>query len=221
MAAGALSILVEIPAVLMSREPYSLSRQAISDLGMSTCGLVDSYDPTIAVCSPAHPLVNGGWIAGGLVIGVVALAMRRWFASTAIGWIAAVMLALGGLLQAGVGLVPLDRDLELHAILGMGGIVVQNVGLTTAGVALRRRTSTRTLGALTLGLGVLGLAATGLLLAPSSWALPFGLVERVAVYPFLIWLVVAGARLVFSRSKGPPPPRRMIPRCRTRHRAWQ
>lgn len=115
------------------------------------------------------------------------------------GMAAALVLAVAGVLQTAVGFVPLDVDLGLHTIVALLGFVAQNVGLILAGAALAGGhpvlSRTATVG------GVIGLVAPLLLFAPTAWNLPVGLIERVALYPFLLWLAAAG--LVFARRPRP------------------
>lgn len=199
--AAVAGMVVEWAAAAVSTAPYSFLRQAVSDLGATTCGPLTYTDPPTQVCSPAHGWVNGVWIVAGLVIAASVVLLRRHLATErrrrSATW-GAGMLAAGGLFQAAVGAVPLDVDLALHTILALVGFVAQNLGLILAGLALRGRAGALA-GAGIVG-GVIGLASLLLFVAPTSWALPLGLIERISMYPYPIWLIAAGT--IVATGKG-------------------
>ncbi|WP_209370510.1 DUF998 domain-containing protein [Brevibacterium renqingii] len=195
--AALLAVLIEIPAALASEGTYSFVQQSISHLGMTGCGEWGDSEPLIEVCSPAHPLVNGVFILAGSMLAVIAVVWHDWIAPTAWGRCGSFLLAAGGMLLAGTGMVPADVDPTMHAALGFGGAVVENLGLLTVGIAMTRWSRERwigpvELGGLTIGLAAFGFAGTLLMAAPDGWGLPVGIIERVAAYPFLAWFVLAG-----------------------------
>ena len=197
-------LLIEIPAALAAEGDYSFVRQSISHLGMTGCG--QWAEPPVEVCSPAHPLVNGVFILSGSILAVIAFVWHDWICPTVLGRCGSFLLAAGGMLLAGTGMVPADIDPTVHAVLGFGGAVVGNIGLLTAGMAMTAGAKTRRigrveLGGLTIGLGVLGLAGAVLMAVPPDWGLPVGLIERLAIYPFLIWFLLAGWRQLRDASK--------------------
>lgn len=195
--AALITVLVEIPAALASEGAYSFARQSISHLGMTGCGDWGDAESPIEVCSPAHPLVNGVSIIAGAILAIIAFVWHDWIAPTAWGRCGSFLLAGGGILLAGTGIVPADIDPTTHAVLGFGGAAVQNLGLLAAGIALilwpeKRRIGRVEFGGLTTGLAAVGLAGTVLLALPEDWGLPIGIIERCAAYPFLAWFVLAG-----------------------------
>jgi hypothetical membrane protein len=195
--AAMICLLIEIPAALAAEGDYSFVRQSISHLGMTGCGQWGDSGPPLEVCSPAHPLVNGVFILSGSMLAVIAFVWHDWISPTALGRCGSFLLAAGGMLLAGTGMVPADIDPTMHAVLGFGGAVVENIGLLTVGIAMTAWSKTRRIGrvefgGLTIGLGVLGLVGTALMAVPPEWGLPVGIIERLAVYPFLIWFVLAG-----------------------------
>ena len=204
--AGLLVILIEIPAALLSEGTYSFVRQSISHLGVTGCGDWSVADAPIEVCSPAHPLVNGSSILGGSILAVIALVWHDWIAPTVWGRCGSFLLAGGGMLLVGTGMVPADIDPTLHAVFGFGGAAVQNLGLLAAGIALSRWPEKRWIGpaefgGLTVGFGALGFAGTLLMAAPESWNLPVGIIERVAAYPFFVWFVLTGWKQLRDAAK--------------------
>lgn len=195
--AGALAILIEIPAALLSEGTYSFAQQSISHLGMTGCGEWGDAESPIEVCSPAHPLVNGVAIMAGAMLAIIAFVWHDWIAPTVWGRCGSFLLAGGGILLAGTGMVPADIDPTLHAVFGFGGAAVQNLGLLAGGLAMIRWPEKRWIahvdfGGLTIGLAVFGLIGTLLMTAPADWSLPIGIIERIAAYPFLVWFILAG-----------------------------
>ncbi len=195
--AGVLAILIEIPAALVSEGSYSFAQQSISHLGMTGCGEWGDAESPIEVCSPAHPLVNGVAIIAGAMLAIIAFVWHDWIAPTVWGRCGSFLLAGGGILLAGTGMVPADIDPTTHAVFGFGGAAVQNLGLLAAGIALIRRPEKRWIGraefgVLTTGLAVFGLIGTVLMALPEEWGLPIGIIERIAAYPFLLWFILAG-----------------------------
>ena len=70
--AGLATILIEIPAALLSEGGYSFMQQPISHLGMTGCGDWGDAETPIEVCSPAHPFVNGVSIIAGSMLAIIA-----------------------------------------------------------------------------------------------------------------------------------------------------
>src|SRR5699024_7845681 len=141
--------------------------------------------------------VNGVFILSGSMLAVIAFVWHDWISPTALGRCGSFLLAAGGMLLAGTGMVPADIDPAMHAVLGFGGAVVDDIGLLSAGLAMAACATPRGIGrvefgGLTVGLGVLGLVGTALMAVPPEWGLPVGIIERLAVYPFLLWFVLAG-----------------------------
>lgn len=195
-------MLIEWIAAGLSSAPYSLLHQAASDLAAVGCGPLDQYEPPREVCSPAHGWVNGVWVVSGVLIAVTVLLVRHHIVggrSRGLAVTGVALLAAGGMFQAAVGLVPLDVDLALHTVLALIGFVAQNLGMIVAGVSLRHRH--RALGVAGIVGGAIGLASMVLFVAPTAWGLPFGLVERVAMYPYPLWLMAAGLLIAFGRSR--------------------
>ncbi|WP_181954220.1 DUF998 domain-containing protein [Kocuria coralli] len=195
-------MVVEWVAAAMSTAPYSMIEQAASDLGVTTCGPLTYTDPPVEVCSPAHAWVNGVWIVAGLAIAVTVLLLHRWFRNGGrrrSGSWAVLLLAAAALLQSAVGAVPVDADLALHTVLALVGFLAQNAGLILAGAALSGRH--RLLGVTAVLGGVIGMASLGLFVAPTAWNLPLGLIERISMYPYPLWLAAAGVVTAARRGR--------------------
>ncbi|MGC5617276.1 DUF998 domain-containing protein [Georgenia sp. Z1491] len=189
---GLAAVGAELWSGVRSSAPYSFAEQAISDLGWVGCGASDAYpDGPVEICSPEHTVLNVAWIVTGLAFAAAALALRRVLPVGKRGGIGAWLLVAGGLGQAGAGLWPSDVDLTLHTIIAMIGFLAQSVALILIGSGWLR--SRAALGRTTLIAGIVTIFGLLLLMAPTAWSLPFGILERAAAWPFLLWLVLAGA----------------------------
>ncbi|MGC2939459.1 MULTISPECIES: DUF998 domain-containing protein [unclassified Brevibacterium] len=191
------TLLIEIPAALLSEGGYSFTQQPISHLGVTGCGDWGDAETPMEVCSPAHPFVNGVSIMAGAMLAIIAFIWHDWIAPSRWGRCGSFLLAAGGMLLAATGMVPADIDPTLHAVFGFGGAAVQNLGLVAAGLAMTLWPEKRWVwrvefGRLTIILATVGLVGTLLLSAPTGWGLPIGLIERIAAHPFLIWFILAG-----------------------------
>ena len=72
-----------------------------------------------------------------------------------------------------------------------------NAGAVLLGVALlRERRAPRPVGLLSLGFGLIGLAGLAGLAAGHDFGLGVGGVERVAAYPFPLWIAGMGAWII-------------------------
>src|SRR5690625_3641188 len=59
---------------------YSLTTNAMSDLGITTCGSVRDGDlPIREACSPWHSVFNGGLLASGTLMVVGAILLHGWW----------------------------------------------------------------------------------------------------------------------------------------------
>ncbi|MDT9591969.1 DUF998 domain-containing protein [Nocardioides zeae] len=205
VASGLALFVVELVAVLTVRAPYDLALQAVSDLGASRCGPLDTYDPPVEVCSPAAAFLNGTWVLTGVLVAVAAWVLRPRATGTA-GTLSVLLLAVAALAQAGVGLLPVDEALEPHLLVALGGFLAQLVGLLLLGVALGRVADSRGYATVVLGLGVVTAVAAGLLVVTTAGLLhlPLGLVERAVIYPFQVWMVVHGLRALAPATPATP-----------------
>jgi hypothetical protein len=197
--AGSLSffLLEAIAAAAWTKPPYSYSYDEISDLG--------SHGPvTLAgdlIYSPLAPVMNVGFVVFGitLLVGIVMLrglrARHRWAVI-----VPAAFLAIGGVL---IGLFPFAPPVPLLHLVGSlvaivgGSILAINVGRLYRFIGI-----SRVAGRVVLILGIFGLVAFVVYnVVVGQNFNPFaGLLERCAVYPFLIGLIIAGASIWSRRG---------------------
>ncbi|HLS62053.1 MAG TPA: DUF998 domain-containing protein [Ruania sp.] len=175
-----LYLLIELVAAAVNTAPYSLWHNTISDLGATTCTRIDYQSAQVPVCSPAHLVVNGSFVLFGAAMAVAAVLLRPHLPRGRLVTAAVVCWVVAGASSVGSGLTPLDRALELHALVSAPGIVLSGVAMVLTGWALARAWSSRWWAL--VAAGVLSTAAGLLMLVrlEVQWG---GLVERIALWP--------------------------------------
>lgn len=156
---------------------YVVSRQAISDFGIG----------------PTAGLFNSSVIVEGLV----SLAAAYFYHRThRILWIT-IPLVLAGIGPVGVGLFPENLAVP-HALFAFISFVFANLAALL--LALRLRAPFRYVSGIA---GLLGLAALGLFLTGQYAGIGFGGMERLIVYPVLLWEAAFGGYLMAVREEPP------------------
>jgi Protein of unknown function (DUF998) len=198
--AGSLSFFLAeaIVAAAWTKPPYSYSYDEINDLG--------SHGPvTLAgdlIYSPLAPVMNVGFVLFGLIlfIGIAMLrglrGRRRWAVT-----VPAAFLAIGGVL---IGLFPFSPPVPLLHLVGSclaivgGSILAINVGRLHRLIGVSPAA-----GRAIVVLGIFGLVSFVVYdVVVGRNFNPFaGLLERCAVYPFLIGMIVAGVSIWSRRSQ--------------------
>ncbi|WP_435193577.1 DUF998 domain-containing protein [Streptomyces sp. NRRL F-5630] len=176
--------------------PYSIVQHAISDLGAVTCGSFEGRE----VCSPWHVAANASWAVTGLCIALGAVLLWRLFAHDVRSRIGMALLVVAGLSEVLVGLNPEDTS-ALHVPAAIVTIVSGLVGILLVGSSLMSRPAWRRIGIAGVALGIIGLTATVVLILTglSPW---FGLIERIAAYPILLWVTFTGVAVVRRARAG-------------------
>lgn len=174
--------------------PYDPLTHAISDLGAVDCGEFSGR----RVCSPWHAAANVSWVLTGAAMAAGALLLRPVLPRTRTALIGTVLLVASGLGELSVGLHPEDTG-PWHVPSAVIAIGCGLPGILALGWSLRRRPDARVIGWAGVGLGTLGLLAVAVLIAVP--AAPFGLVERIAAYPILLWCLAFGIRQL-RRARG-------------------
>ncbi|MFF3014790.1 DUF998 domain-containing protein [Streptomyces sp. NPDC057939] len=194
--------------------PYSWARNNISDLGNAHCALQPDPEPRY-VCSPEHGLMNGSFVALGvlLVVGVALTGGRAlWRGGRAAG-VARLLLATAGAGFVLAGLAPADVNENQHVLGALLIMAAGNIGLVVAGFALAYDVPTP----LRWGTGLLGvtaIAALGLFLSRHYLGLGMGGMERVAALPLLVWALAVGVRGLVRQGRRTP---EVTPRERIGH----
>jgi hypothetical membrane protein len=177
--------------------PFSLAHNFISDLGNTACAPYPAGSDKY-VCSPWHTWMNASFIALGLSILVGAVLVRPALPSGFTRAAGLVLLALAGLGLVLVGLFPENENIGLHTLGAGTQFVCGNLGLIVLGIAMLGARWPPALTAFTIASGAIGLLATGLFQLGHYLGLGIGGMERVAVYPLPIWLMVTGGYLLRS-----------------------
>jgi hypothetical protein len=114
---------------------------------------------------------------------------------------AAGLVAASGLGVALVGLTPEDAMPGWHYFGAAENLLSCNAGAALLGVALLGgRQAPSAVGILSLTFGLIGLAGLAGLAAGHDFGLGLGGVERVAAYPFPLWIAGIGAWIITGHS---------------------
>jgi hypothetical membrane protein len=175
---------------------YSFARNFISDLGAAHC-------EAGAVCSPWHGLMNASFSVQGVLIlfgtaGVWPRLARGWLSKSAL-----TLIGASGFGVFLVGLAPEDVAPDWHYFGAAENFLFCNAGAALLGLAMWPRT--RVIAVFSLIAGLLGLAGLACIPIPRHLGFGVGVVERVAAYPFPLWVAMMGAWML-SRAPAAPPP---------------
>jgi hypothetical membrane protein len=176
----------------------------ISDLGNTTCGPFQVGSAVQYVCSPWHPWMNLSFILLGVAIVLGATLLKPELPVGLARGVGLALLALAGPGIIAVGLFPEDVNLQVHKAGAAVQFISGNLGLVVLGIAMVRRQRGLMLPGYSITSGGIGLAATGLFVWERYLGLGVGGMERLAVYPLPIWLIVVGACLHGTLVRTPP-----------------
>ncbi|MFD5831605.1 DUF998 domain-containing protein [Lentzea sp. NPDC060358] len=173
--------------------PHSWLRNAISDLGAATC--FRSADVERWVCSPWHVVAGVSWTVAGLCLAGGALLVRPLFPDGRTARAGLALLVVTGLALVVVGLNPEDTRAALHVAGAVVAIPVGEVALLLTGIALARTERWRVMGVVGVCAAVVAMAALVLMVAGAGGPALFGLWERIAAFPVLLWAIACGVVL--------------------------
>jgi len=168
--------------------PYSMKDQSISALGITTCE--NFQEPQTKqqfyVCSPLHLVMDGTFVACGVLIMFATMwAIRPLWPGKKLRIMGIILIFFGGIEEVVAGFSPLNLNPFLHSLSGGLAIAALNVGLILLGLAAIKKQPP--VGWYTFGWGIVGVV--GLILSgmsPYSW-LGYGGWERVAGCAFPLW----------------------------------
>ncbi|GLZ78623.1 hypothetical protein Afil01_34300 [Actinorhabdospora filicis] len=181
-----LFFVVQAIAQAASTAPYSFTGQFVSDLGNTACGPWEYFTDgsVVEICSPAHGLVNASFALSGILLAAgTLLAWRSWPARRAVT-VAKVLLVVAGTGWVVVSLAPENENLTAHGLGAMMMLAGGSAAMILLGASLRQWW--------TLAAGVIAAAATVLTLAQAYLGLGLGVMERLAVFPLLLWAIGTG-----------------------------
>lgn len=198
-ALSAVVLPVQLVVALRWPEGYSITANAISDLGVTTCGQFDEGGTQLrSVCSPWHGLFNATLVLSGLLIALGAALLHRWWPGRS-GRAGTSLLVIAGGLLAVVGLAPWDTRPDLHDMAALGQVLVQWLAMgllaAAAGAGAFRR--------ITIAVLVLSVAGFVAFVAAIEGAdvpiVGFGGAERLSFDTLTLWTAGAGG-LVLARK---------------------
>ena len=197
--------LVEYLVSLGTTFPYSRTDNYISDLGSVHCAVLTSGFTAAAhrVCSPFHNWLNASFVLEGTLAGAGAFFMRKLLPTIKLMRFSLILLYITGVGFAMAGFAPNDVNLPVHYTGAVFALLGGGMGMVLFGAATFTESSTFGLALLTLASGILSLTGTVLLSSGMTLGIGVGGMERIAAYPYLVWLTLTGmyylARPVASR----------------------
>ena len=185
----------EAIAALCWSGSYSFRYNFISDLGAVHCraDLAKAHSG----CSPLHALMNASFLLQGLLILVGTVLVWPLFPRGCFWALALGLVAASGIGVFIVGLAPEDVASGWHYFGAAENLLLCNLGTILLGIALLRETRRAlTVGLLSLAAGFVGLFGVALLATRADFGLGQGIIERIAAYPFPLWIASVGAWLL-------------------------
>ncbi|MDA0564062.1 DUF998 domain-containing protein [Streptomonospora sp. S1-112] len=184
-------------------EPYSWARHNVSDLGAVSCGTGGDAPQLRYVCSPLHDLMNVSFVLEGvLLMAGVALVTSLWPRRGRLtAWLGGALLLVQAVGWVVIGLAPSDVHSAEHAV-GALLLAVGNGGL----IALAAGASGGPLRALRLSAlvaGAVGVTASLLYSVEAGLGLGLGGMERLWVFPVVVWTAYAAVRLLAAPAARP------------------
>ncbi|MCF6378608.1 DUF998 domain-containing protein [Nocardioides KLBMP 9356] len=165
-------IATEVVTAAATTGGYSFMSDSVSKLGEVGC--------TAAYCSPWHEVMNGSFMAYGMLLAGGALLMAKPLGPWVTG-----LLVVSGVSSYATGLAPLDQDATLHAIAATPLFVGQPLALLLLGWRVRQQRPRSSKALLATG-AVTAAAAVGFIVSGDDGAA--GALERLALWPVLVGL---------------------------------
>src|SRR5579862_308519 len=114
---------------------YSLTGNAISDLGVTVCGRIAVAGQSGYYCSPLHSLMNASFVVTGILMLLgLYLTLPIWPIGRLARW-GIALFTLAGIGKIMVGLAPGNVNYGLHSLGGLG-IIFANIGMIVLGSAV-------------------------------------------------------------------------------------
>ncbi|MFE5705078.1 DUF998 domain-containing protein [Rhodococcus koreensis] len=187
----ALYFLAEVVTARAWPRPYRVRTNSVSNLGVTGC---DGSAAT-RLCSPLHTVINSAFVLTGVLILVGAVCLRDFLPPGILRRVALALFGVAAVSAALTGVVPIDVDAHLHQVVATPTFVARNAAMIVVAVGLYERWRVFALWTGFCGLvGIVGMAA--ILLREG----PFGITERLALYPFTVWVVTAGLSALRARA---------------------
>jgi hypothetical membrane protein len=177
--------LVQFFVALTWPVPYKITKDAISDLGNSACGIYsDRY-----VCSPYHMWMNTSFVVLGATMIAGSTLIYQEFQKNKANKIGFTLMALAGFGTILVGLFPENTFAAFHFLGAFLPFVLGNIALLIFAFSLGL---SRIFKIFTVILGTVALLALPFFFAKVYFGLGFGGMERLVAYPQAVWLIAFG-----------------------------
>ncbi len=192
-----LYFVVQIAVAWVWSPPYSVVKNAISDLGNTRCG---SYQGAY-VCSSRHWLMNSGFVGLGVIMAAGSWLIFQEFSEHSAGQrlgakVGFSLMAAAGVGTSIVGIFPENSVHFMHVLGAAGAIGLGNVAIVILGLALPLPEGLRKS---MVFMGVVSLTALVLFAAHRDFGIGAGSMERVAAYPETLWLIRFGLYMTKNR----------------------
>ncbi len=174
--------------------PYSLERNTISDLGNTSCAVLNSR----MACSPLHSLMNVSFFILGLAMITGSLLLYNQLDMSKSSRVGFSLFGIGGLGVLLVALFPENTVPTLHGIGASLPFLLGNAGLVVISCTSDLSRSLRLYTRLS---GVVALIALIIYSSGHFIGLGEGGIERVVAYPQTVWMVVIGVSLLINEKK--------------------
>lgn len=145
--------------------------------------------------------MNGSFILLGVLLGAgLALTRRAWpqGRGTVVGGALVASAAVSWIL---VGLAPENENIVVHGLGALGIFALGNAGALVLGFATRGAPGWRVPAVLGLLAGAFGLVMAVLFLCNQFLGLGLGTMERLVIYPLIVWAATAGAFMIVGRRR--------------------
>ncbi len=189
---------------------YSLSTNLISDLGVTSCGLIG--DTGRSACSPWWFVFDGSLIVLGILVMAGMFLVRSALPPGGAAAGAVSALAFNGFCVLVAGVFPENVDYSMHSSFALAAFFAAGLGLIACSWAIWRSGTWPRAMAVYAGLsGVWVWAALALFVGGNDLGLGPGGMERAIVVPVLLWFLVLGLLVVAGRGGGLRPRARAGP----------
>lgn len=193
---SALVIPIQLFVALRWPNRYSLSRNTISDLGVTTCGEYSELGRQLRhVCSPEHTVFNISMVASGALILLGAVLLHGYWARLA-GKAGTILMVIAGASVIGVGLLPWDVSPSAHDGLALLQAAAQWIAMALIAVAAGPGRFRR----ITAAVVILSVASFILFVgALEGYEMPWvglGGAERLSFDSLTLWTALTGVALV-------------------------
>lgn len=190
--------LIQFVVALQWSPPYNVSKNTISDLGITMCGRFNAR----YVCSPLHQVMNFSFVFLGVTMVAACILLQHRFSTVRSRWrnTGFILVGIGGIGVMMVGIFPEDSIPSLHGIGAALPFLLGNIGVVVLGFSLPVLRGFRLF---TLISGIVALAAVAFYATGHYLGLGEGGIERVVAYPQTIWLIALGVFLLTSTTNFP------------------